>query len=62
MTILIVFANPDKRSFNGALLQTAVDQLEKLGHEVEVSDLHEQGFDPCAKPDDVIRENGNLKA
>jgi NAD(P)H dehydrogenase (quinone) len=40
MKIFIVFAHPETRSFNGALLRVAVEELESQGHEVRVSDLY----------------------
>ena len=46
MKILIVYAHPEPRSFCGALLQLSVATLRAAGHEVEVSDLYAQRFDP----------------
>lgn len=40
MNVLIVFAHPEARSFNGALKDTAVDTLTDQGHNVQVSDLY----------------------
>ncbi|SEC56317.1 NAD(P)H-dependent oxidoreductase [Rhodococcus koreensis] len=40
MNILVVFAHPERRSFCGALKDTAVRTLTDLGHEVTVSDLY----------------------
>lgn len=48
MRVFIVFAHPEPRSFNGAMLRTAVDTLEEAGHEVTVSDLYAMGFDPVS--------------
>lgn len=42
MNVLIVFAHPERRSLNGALLRASIDRLEKEGHAVEVSDLYAQ--------------------
>jgi NAD(P)H dehydrogenase (quinone) len=44
MKVLIVFAHPEPRSLNGALLDVAVSELKRLGHEVQVSDLYAQGW------------------
>lgn len=44
MKVLIVFAHPEPRSLNGALRDVAVKELERLGHEVQVSDLYAQGW------------------
>ena len=40
MKVFIVFAHPERRSLNGALLTTTVEELEAQGHEVQVSDLY----------------------
>ena len=47
MNVLILFAHPEPRSFNGALKDIAVDALSKAGHDVVVSDLHGMGFYPA---------------
>ena len=48
MNILLVFAHPEPQSFNGAMLRTAVATLEAAGHQVQVSDLYAQSFDPVS--------------
>ena len=48
MNVLIVYAHPEPTSFNGALRDRAVGVLERLGHQVAVSDLYADGFDPRA--------------
>ena len=45
MHVLIVLAHPNRRSFNGLLVDRARDVLQALGHTVEVSDLYRQDFD-----------------
>jgi len=52
VNVLIVFAHPERRSFNGELLEAGVVALESAGHEVTVSDLYRQGFAAAAKPAD----------
>lgn len=44
MNVLIVFAHPEPRSFNGALKERAVETLVSAGHEVVVSDLYGVGW------------------
>ena len=39
MKILIVHAHPEPKSFCSAMKDTAVETLQSLGHEVQVSDL-----------------------
>ena len=51
MHVLIVYCHPEPASFNGALKDVAVDTLRRLGHTVEVADLHAEGFDPVEKGD-----------
>ena len=46
--VLIVYAHPEPKSFNGALKDAAVETLRAQGHDVVVSDLYEMGFDPVA--------------
>ncbi len=46
MNVLIVFAHPESRSFNGSMLEVAVKTLTDLGQHVKVSDLHKMNFNP----------------
>jgi len=48
MDVLIVFAHPEPRSFNGALFETAVQTLTGAGHRVDTSDLYRIGFNPVS--------------
>lgn len=48
MKILIVLAHPEPKSFNGALYQTAIETLQKEGHEVQTSDLYRMKFNPVS--------------
>jgi len=52
MQVLLVYAHPEPRSFNGALKDLAVATLTEAGHRVVVSDLYAQGFNPVAGPAD----------
>lgn len=51
--ILIVFAHWERSSFNGALLDTAVTALTEQGHEITVSDLYAQKFNPVLSRNDI---------
>jgi len=53
MQVLVVYAHPEPESFNGALLNVARETLTAAGHDVEVSDLYAQGFNPVAGTHDV---------
>nr|ASA39899.1 NAD(P)H:quinoneoxidoreductase [Azumapecten farreri] len=55
--VLIVFAHPDRASFNGELLDVATHELESQGHTIEISDLYLQDFNPVATKCDI---SGNL--
>ncbi len=48
MKYFIVYAHPEPRSLNGALLEQAVASLTAAGHEVRVSDLHAMNFKAVA--------------
>ena len=52
MNVLIVYAHPEPKSFNAALRDAAVSRLTQLGHDVQVSDLYAQNFNPAAGPGD----------
>jgi NAD(P)H dehydrogenase (quinone) len=46
MQILIILAHPDKNSFNHAIAQTAVSQLQRNGYDAIFHDLYDEKFDP----------------
>lgn len=48
MNVLLVFAHPEPKSFNGALFDTAVKSLNEAGHSVATSDLYRMGFNPVS--------------
>jgi NAD(P)H dehydrogenase (quinone) len=48
MNVLIVFAHPEPKSFNGALFDTAVGELRGAGHTVVTSDLYRMRFNPVS--------------
>lgn len=49
MNVLIVLAHPERKSFNGGLVDVAVNQLVAAGHSVEVDDLYTEQFDPVER-------------
>ena len=51
MNVLIVLAHPERKSFNGGLVDGAVEQLVGEGHTVEVDDLYAEQFDPVERPE-----------
>jgi len=46
--VLIVLSHPERKSFNGALFDTAVETLTAAGHAVITSDLYRLDFDPVS--------------
>lgn len=56
MRILLVYAHPEPRSFNGQLKDLAVETLTAAGHEVRVSDLYAMRFDPVADRHDFTHD------
>ena len=52
MNVLIVYAHPEPRSFNGAMKDLAVDVLTGAGHKVQVSDLYAMNFNAAGGPND----------
>lgn len=52
MHTLIVYAHPEPRSFNRALLDRSVQTLQEGGRSVAVSDLYAMGFNPVASAAD----------
>ena len=46
MKISVILAHPDRSSFNHAIAQTVVEQLENNGHGVFFHDLYGEDFDP----------------
>ncbi|MGQ3376424.1 NAD(P)H-dependent oxidoreductase [Priestia endophytica] len=52
MNILIVYAHPEPKSFNGALKDLALSELTSLGHQVKGSDLYNMDFKAVADRDD----------
>lgn len=54
MNILIVYAHPEPASFNAAMRARACEALARAGHEVVVSDLYGEGFNPVAGRHDFL--------
>lgn len=54
VNVLIVFAHPEPKSFNGALRDVAIDTLRAADHQVEISDLYAMSFKAVADADDFV--------
>jgi NAD(P)H dehydrogenase (quinone) len=50
--VLIVYAHPEPRSFNGSMLGVATQALVAKGHTVRISDLYAMHFDPVVRASD----------
>lgn len=49
MNVLIVYCHPCEDSFNAAVLKVAVGALRERGHQIRISDLYREGFDPVMR-------------
>ena len=58
MNVLIIFAHPEPKSFNGAMKDVAVQTLQKAGHSVQVSDLYTMRFDAVGDERDFVETKG----
>ncbi|MHC1681487.1 MAG: NAD(P)H-dependent oxidoreductase [Clostridiaceae bacterium] len=54
MNHLVVFANPNPKSFGKGIVDAVVTASEEKGANVRVRDLYEIGFDPVLKPSDFV--------
>jgi len=52
--ILIIHAHPEKKSFNSALKDAAVQHFQNNGAQVKVSDLYSMGFNPVGDKHDFL--------
>jgi NAD(P)H dehydrogenase (quinone) len=52
MKVFIVYAHPEPKSLNAALLKFSVETLEEAGHQVQVSDLYAMKWKAVADRDD----------
>lgn len=59
MNVLIVYAHPEPKSFNGAMRDTAVETLRGLGNEVVISDLYAMSFNPVVGLGDFLGERAD---
>ncbi|MFP3493999.1 NAD(P)H-dependent oxidoreductase [Pseudomonas sp. SIMBA_059] len=55
MNVFIVHAHPEPKSFCAALKSAAVQEFQKAGHDVVVSDLYEMAFNPVASTEDFLQ-------
>ena len=58
MNVLVVYAHPNPKSFNQAILEEFTKGLKNGGHNFEVDDLHASKFDPVLKTQDLAQFTG----
>jgi NAD(P)H dehydrogenase (quinone) len=56
--VLVVYAHPNPKSFNHAILEEFTRGLEDGGHSFEVVDLYAINFDPITKLEDLVQFSG----
>lgn len=49
MNVLVVYCHPCEDSFNAAVLKVAIETLRERGHDIRISDLYGDGFDPVMR-------------
>ena len=59
MNVLIVYAHPEPKSFNGAMKDLAIEMLRGAGYEVAVSDLYAMHFHAVVGEDDFLGERAD---
>ncbi len=53
MKVYVVYCHPDPASFTSAVCGRAVDALTKAGHDIRMTDLYADGFDPTMSLQEV---------
>ncbi len=61
MNVFIVYAHPEPKSLNGSLKDVAVEFLESLGHQVQVSDLYAMNWKAPADGHDITHYDSNQR-
>lgn len=56
MKLSVILAHPDATSFNHAIAQAAVTQLESNGHTVHFHDLHQEQFAPLLPAAEISKD------
>jgi NAD(P)H dehydrogenase (quinone) len=56
MKISVILAHPNKKSFNHAIAETAVDAIKQNGHEIYFHDLYEEQFDPILPNGEILND------
>ena len=56
MKISVILAHPNKKSFNHAIAEAALEALKQNGHEVCFHDLYEENFDPILSAEEIPKD------
>src|SRR4051812_3036898 len=59
MQVVLVLAHPDPKSFSHAIAATAVAGLQRVGHDVTLLDLYEEGFRPAMSVEERLAYHGD---
>ena len=59
MSIIVIIAHPNKKSFNHAIAKTCLKELRSNNHEVIFHDLYEEQFNPIL-PSDEFQKDASL--
>ena len=55
MNISLILAHPSSKSFNHAIAETAINELQHLGHHVNFDNLYAERFDAILPEDEILR-------
>jgi NAD(P)H dehydrogenase (quinone) len=58
MKVLVIYAHPNPKSFNHAVVEEFTRGLAEAGHEYEIADLYAEKFDPLINLDDLGQFSG----
>jgi putative NADPH-quinone reductase len=56
MQVSVILAHPTRQSFNHAIAQAAIAELEENGHQVSSHDLYGENFDPILPTGEIPQE------
>lgn len=56
MKISVILAHPNKKSFNHAIAEAALEVLRQNGHEAYFHDLYEEKFDPILAGEEIPKD------
>ncbi|HMK53241.1 MAG TPA: NAD(P)H-dependent oxidoreductase [Methanobacteriaceae archaeon] len=54
MKVLVIVAHPYQKSFNHAIYETVIEELEKNGHEIYAHDLYAEQFNPLLQGYELV--------